>query len=121
MVKLNTFIAIVYMLTVGLCSCGEDETTPNTIEDPSKLLIGTWKWTDSETGDCTEQTFMFKADMTGEESGNCPGDGYSFTWSADADKLTINIGSDPWVTTYSISGNNLTITEDGSSTVFIKQ
>jgi len=112
------------IMFVGLSfavSCADDDG----IEKDS--LIGTWGLSESEEGIEYSLTVNFKANATGTMSavltflGESDTNSESFNWSAEGNELTIEMDGAAEVSTYSISGDKLTITSDEDTTVLTRQ
>jgi len=109
-------IAILVIIGLSMVSCSENE----------HELVGTWSMTLTEAGLSATVTLEFNNDGTGTESASMQGVNTSagFTWYTSNSSLTMvqtALGQSQTVTnTYSISGNELTITSGGISQVFTR-
>lgn len=89
-----------------------------------KKLIGTWINQTETLGVVVETSYTFNENGSGSLT-SALGVGLSFDYTVDGDNLTIvtsvlGIASTN-VYTFSISGDTLTLTKDGTSTVLTKQ
>lgn len=117
----NALMILFLVMAVASCSDDDDSGFDND-------LVGTWELTESEDGIEFSILAKFNSNETGVISTSftfggetSPDESFDFTWSTDGNKLTMVIEGDTEVSTYSISGNRLTITDDeGDSTVLTK-
>lgn len=114
---------MIFAVTLSV-SCSSDDDSAS----DSNALLGTWETTGSEEGFEIEVDVTFKANNTGFTvvsttfAGETFSESDNFTWSANGNKLSIVSGGETDVITYSISGNELTTTDDsGEVIVFTKQ
>jgi uncharacterized lipoprotein NlpE involved in copper resistance len=108
------YLAVLFVaLSVGI-SCTDDD-DDGMVGNP---ILGSWSLTEAEG------EFEFSILATFEENGtgiltatvSIAGESQSesdnFTWSTDADQLTMTMNGETEVSTYSISGDTLSITDD---------
>lgn len=111
-----------------LISCGSDDDSGSEAYDPA--LVGTWEATEivEELDMEFKESVTFRADKTGTATvtttfeGETETESENFTWSTSGNRITIKVsGEPPVISTYSISGNKLTVTDDeGEVTVLTK-
>ena len=115
------YLLIMFVGLTFAVSCADDDG----IEKDS--LIGTWGLSESEEGIEYSLTANFKANATGTMSvvltflGESETNSESFNWSTEGNQLTMEIGGEAEIATYSISGDTLTITDDEDTTVLTRQ
>jgi len=101
------FVAI----SVSLTSCTEDD-------DMGNPIVGSWGLTEADGGFEVSLVATFEENGTGilaatiTIQGESLTESDSFTWSTKGDQLTLTMDGETEVSTYSISGNTLTITDD---------
>ncbi len=111
-------MAVAVMLSVS-CSDDDDDNDVNP-------LVGNWELTESVEGYELSLTATFNSNLTGTMStvltfeGETVTENESFTWSTDGNKLTLIINGMTEISTYSISGNTLTVTSDGENIVLTR-
>ena len=116
-------LLLMFTLVMAVASCDSDDDTGFDNE-----LLGTWEVSESEEGKEIGITAKFNSNETGEIATILSFGGQvmsnetmDFTWSTEGNKLTMVIEGDTEISTYSVSGNNLTITDsDGDSFVLTK-
>ena len=120
MKKFKYLIIMVLAVTVFV-SCSTDDDNVN-------ALVGTWEFTEIDEDLEINVTATFNENLSGEIyavvvfNGGSETENSSFTWSTDGNKLTMVIDGDTETSTYSISGDKLTITDDdGETTVLTRQ
>lgn len=114
---------MVIALSVSV-SCSDDDNGDGGVN----ALIGTWGLEEMDEGVEVSLKATFNEDLSGNINvvlsfmGETETENSSFTWSTNGNKLTMNIdGEDTETSTYSISGDKLTITDDdGSKTVLTR-
>ena len=116
MKKFKYLLIMVLAVTVFV-SCSTD--------DDVNALVGTWGYTEMDEDLEIKVTATFNANLSGEidvvvafNSGS-ETENSSFTWSTDGNKLTMVIDGDTETSTYSISGDKLTITDDDGETIVL--
>lgn len=104
-------------------SCSDD----NDDMDNDSALVGSWEMSETEDGYDYSIVVTFRSNGTGTSSyvetydGETDTDTENFTWFTDGNILTLTIDGDEELVTYSISGNNLSITNEyGDDSVFTK-
>lgn len=98
MKRLFAFLFLFSMASLLIISCKDDD------ENPANALIGTWKFVSYVASGCTNPD--------DNENSSCSTDCDTFIFTAD--KLTIKASGDPDETlTYTIKGNEITITDSG--------
>lgn len=99
-------LVAVLVFTLSLVGCGNS-------------IVGTWKGSQ----DGVEMTFTFEKDGTGKTG--VAGMTLDTTWKTDGNKLSITMSflgqSDTQEFEYSVSGDTLKLTADGSTVEFKKQ
>ncbi len=100
-------------LSVAVTSCNEDD--DDAMGNP---IVGSWALSESEGGFEVSILATFNENGTGTLKatvaigGESQSESEPFTWSTDGDQLTMTMDGETEVSTYSISGNTLTITDD---------
>lgn len=106
------YVMIMFIaLSVSLTSCSDDD------DDMANPLVGSWGLTEEDSGIEVSLVATFEENGTGTlmatitilDQSQTESD--SFTWSTDGDQLTMTMDGDTEVSTYSISGDTLTITD----------
>ena len=123
MKKIKYLLILVVAVMVSV-SCSTDEG-----DDGVNALVGTWGYTEFDDGDEISITVTFKANYTGTFvvvvtfDGGSDIENVAFTWSTDGNKLTMVGNGETDTSTYSISGDKLTIKfdDDDEPTVFTRQ
>lgn len=122
MKKFKYLLIMLVALTVSV-SCSDDDDDMGSNE-----LVGTWGLTESEDGIAISIAATFNANFKGTIAstfsfgGESETDNSNFTWSTEGNKLTMVMNGETDISTYSISGNKLTITdEDSDSFVLTRQ
>jgi len=124
MLKIKNLLFAFVLISLASCSSDDDKVG---VSD----LVGTW----TSTRTATELGFVWSFDITATFKTDYSGtivsvitvDGASetetesFTWSTDGDQLTLDLSGVAETATYSISGDELTITDEDGDIVFIRQ
>ena len=116
------YVLVMFLAMTAMVSCSDDS------EDDANPIVGTWVLSESEAGfeisieatfnENNKGTMLSTVSFAGESAS----ENSTFTWSTDGDQLTMVIEGETEVSTYSISGNKLTITdEEGFNTVLTRQ
>ncbi len=120
------FLFVLAFATMLSLSCNNDDDSNSDTNDPD--LVGTWSYFEVMDDEDFGATVTFNADKSGiivtefTYEGETDSETENFTWSSNANKLTLIFSDDTEVVTYSISGNKLTITDDTNTvTVFTKE
>lgn len=98
-------------LSVSVTSCDDDG------DDMGNPIVGSWGLSEEDSGIAVSLVATFEENGTGTLtasitiSDQTQSESDSFTWSTDGDQLTLTIDGETEVSTYSISGNTLTITD----------
>lgn len=122
---MKKIVILIFVFAITLMSCSKDE---NQDQSP---LIGSWKFTVTHTNiDYVEVITIiltFNENHTGVEDytykhndNPAETDTYNFTWTESNNLLTLNIDGDTISAIYSISGNKLTFSMNGETSVFIR-
>jgi len=120
-IKYLLIMAIAVMVSVS-CSNNDDDN-----DNDVNPLVGSWGVVESELGVELSMIITFNANLTGAFTATITFDGEteteneSFEWSTSGNKLTLIIDGMTDISTYSISGNKLTITDEDGSTVLTRQ
>jgi uncharacterized lipoprotein NlpE involved in copper resistance len=99
-------------LSVSLTSCNDDD------DDMGNPIVGSWSVSEADGGFEVDILATFKENGTGTLAatitiqGESLTESDSFTWSTNGDQLTMTMEGETEVSTYSISGDTLTITDD---------
>jgi len=107
-------------LTVSV-SCSDDD------DSMGNELVGTWELSESEEGVAITIEATFNSNYKGTLAstftfaGQSETDNSNFTWSTEGNILTMVMDGETDISTYSISGNKLTITDEGDSFVLTRQ
>ena len=122
MKKIKYLLILVVAVLVSV-SCSTDDG-----DDGVNALVGTWGFTEFDDGDEINVTATFNENLSGKIdvvvvfNGGSETENSSFTWSTNGNKLTMVIDGNTETSTYSISGDKLTITDDdGETTVLTRQ
>lgn len=123
--KNNQYFFVVFLSVLISVSCSNNDDSSDLMDIG---LIGTWVYTEMDDGEEFNITLTFNSNNTGilvtktTFNGETETESENFTWSTSGNKLTFNIsGETPFMVTYSISGKNLSITDqDGFVTVLTK-
>ena len=119
MKKIKYLLILVVAVLVSV-SCSTDDG-----DDGVNALVGTWEFTEFDEGDEISITVTFKANYTGtivvvvtfdDESETENG---GFTWDTDGNKLTMVVDGETDISTYSISGDKLTINFDDDEPIVL--
>ena len=113
-----------FTLVFAVASCTSDDDG-----GMDNQLLGTWEVTEAEDGMEVSIVAKFNANDTGTMATVATFGGepfidqtFDFTYSVDGDQLTMTIDGDTEVSTYSISGDKLTIIdEDDTVTVLTRE
>lgn len=98
-------------LSVSLTSCDDDG------DDMGNPIVGSWGLSEEDGGFAVSLVATFAENGTGTLTATITIDGQSqsesdsFTWSTDGDQLSLTMDGETEVSTYSISGDTLTITD----------
>ncbi len=101
-------------------SCSTDDG-----DDGVHALVGTWGFTEFDDGDEINVTVTFKANYTGTTvvvvtfDGESETENVGFTWGTDGNKLTMEGDGETDISTYSISGDKLTINFDDDDPIVL--
>ena len=115
----TTGFSLIVLLFCLVTSCDK--------EDPIDPLVGAWEYTETIDGSTITITLTFNTDKTGSIKmmflfeGIPESEVSNFTYSTNANTLTMIMEDETSEVSYSISGNKLTITEDGESIVFTRK
>ena len=105
MKKLLLLLLLVTLIVGGAVGCGSR----------THAIVGTW-----EIEDTGNFSFIFDEDGTGVEVWSTRTD--TFSWSISGRNLTLDFGGgETEVLPFAISGDTLTLTEDGYDLVFIRR
>lgn len=116
---IKLLLVLFFALPVLITSCDKDE-------DLSEL-VGTWEYSVIEQGFSLSISITFNSDNTGKTlisttfEGETESESGNFTWSTADDILSVTQDGETTSVKYSISGNKLTITEDGEDMVFTRK
>ncbi len=117
------YLFIMFVAVMVSVSCSNDDG-----DDGVNALVGTWGFTEFDEVEEISVTFTFKANYTGTTVAVYTFDGESetewdesFTWSTNGNKLTLIIDGETDISTYSISGDTLTINFDYETFVLTRQ
>ena len=112
---------IMFVALTAAISCTDDS------DADTNPIVGTWTVSESEAGFSVSISATFEENNKGTMlatvgfGGESATENSSFTWSTDGDQLTMVIDGETEVSTYSISGNKLTITDsEGSITILTR-
>ena len=117
LIKLS--LVLFFALPVLTTSCDKDEELSE--------LVGTWEYSESAGGFTLTTSITFNSDKTGKmlmiSSFNGENETLSsnFTWSTQGDILSTTAEGETTSVKYSISGNKLTITDDGEISIFTRK
>ena len=122
-IKYLVVMTFAVLLSVS-CNSDDDAAT----NDNDQALVGTWEATEVDEDIEFHTNVTFNANQTGTLvlettfGGETETETHAFTWSTSGNQLTMKVnGQSPETSTYSISGNKLTISdEDGVVTVLTK-
>jgi len=114
------YVLIMFVALTATIACSDDS-------DDGNPIVGTWELSESAEGlevsleatfnDNNKGTLLATISLLGETAT----ENSSFTWSTDGDQLTMTMEGETEVSTYSISGNKLTITDsEGSVSVLTR-
>ena len=98
-------------LSVSLTSCEDDG------DDMGNPIVGSWGLSEEDSGIAVSLVATFEENGTGTLtasitiSDQTQSESDSFTWSTDGDQLSLTMDGETEISTYSISGNTLTITD----------
>lgn len=112
-----------FTLVFAVASCTSDDDG-----GMDNQLLGTWEVTEAEDGMEVSIVAKFNANDTGTMATVATFGGepfidqtFDFTYSVDGDQLTMTMDGDTEISTYSVSGDRLTITDsEGDSFVLTK-
>lgn len=109
---------LMVVLCVNFAACGDDD------DDEKASIVGTWKAESSDDG--YVEYFTFNSDGTGKSwevsSNGTQGEAEGFTYKVSSNKLTFTWeDGEDYTSTFSLSGNRLTIKDNEDSVTFIKQ
>ena len=117
------YVLIMFVALTATIACSDDS-------DDSDVnpIVGTWGLSGAESGFEVSLSATFTANNKGTMvvtislGGESQTENSSFTWSTSGDQLTIVMDGETEVSTYSISGNKLTLTDDdGTITVLTRE
>ncbi len=118
------YVLIMFVAVMVSVSCNNDDDDI----DGANSLVGTWGFTEMENGEEISVTVTFKANYTGTTvvvvtfDGESETESVGFTWDTDGNKLTMEGDGKTDITTYSISGDKLTINYgEGGTLVLTRQ
>lgn len=112
---------LLFVFAIALTSCNKDDDN----QDP---LIGTWEMKEIDVNDVYTELITFKSDQTGviiitykydtdpEEIDN-----YVFGWTTSDNLLEIDMMSVKTSFSYAISGNKLTLSQNGDSFIYTRK
>lgn len=109
---------LMVVLCVNFVACGDDD------DDEKASIVGTWKAESSDDGYVAY--FTFNSDGTGKSwevsSSGTQSEAEAFTYKVSDNKLTFTWeDGEDYTSTFSLSGNRLTIKDNEDSVTFIKQ
>ena len=114
MKKFNLALITILVIALGVFnSCDKEE------DEPTNPILGTWELTETGDGYSFTLTITFNANKTGilkeEYIEDDSTESYTdnFTYSTDNNDLVLIIDEETIELTYSVSGNKLTISEEG--------
>lgn len=116
------YVLIMFVSLTMAVACNDDDG-----EMDKNSLIGSWEMSESDSGFEYSLTVTFKSNSSGTMAAFASFQGEeemssdSFTWSTDGNILTIVMDGETSKTTYSISGDQLTISDDEETLVLIRQ
>ena len=106
---------VAIIMSVNFVACGDD--------DDDNPIVGTWRSEVDNYG--YSDSFTFNTDGSGiwqEFKGDKQTDSDSFKYSVDGDKITFTwTDGEIYTSTFSISGNRLTIKDNEDSETYTKQ
>ena len=106
---------VAIIMSVNFVACGDD--------DDDNPIVGTWRSEVDSYG--YSDSFTFNTDGSGiwqEFKGDKQTDSDSFKYSVDGDKITFTwTDGEIYTSTFSISGNRLTIKDNEDSETYTKQ
>lgn len=116
-------LLLMFTLVFAVASCTSDDDG-----GMDNQLLGTWEVTEAEDGMEVSIVAKFNANDTGTMATVATFGGepfidqtFDFTYSVDGDQLTMTMDGDTEISTYSVSGDRLTITDsEGDSFVLTK-
>jgi hypothetical protein len=118
------YLLVMIVAVMAFVSCDNDD-DDDIMGDPA--LVGQWVYTEVDLPDFFSVTLNFDSDLRGFTESLSFIDNVeftqinSFTYSTNGDQLTLVIDGETEVSTYSISGNLLTIDDTGDVIIFTKQ
>jgi hypothetical protein len=118
------YLLVMIVAVMAFVSCDNDD-DDDIMGDPA--LVGQWVYTEVDFPDFFSVTLNFDSDLRGFTESLSFIDNVeftqinSFTYSTNGDQLTLVIDGETEVSTYSISGNLLTIDDTGDVIIFTKQ
>ena len=104
------YVLVMFIAMTAAVSCSDDNG-----DDPVNPIVGTWSQTESELGIEVSVSAIFNENSSGTMivtiniGGESASENSNFTWSTEGDQLTLTMDGESAVSTYSISGNKLTI------------
>lgn len=116
--KIIALVLVSAMLALLFVGCGSGSGSSNSI-------VGKWEIKEEAEGMSVSMVFEFKAngdlamtsEMNGSELASQKG-----TYKVDGDQITVTLeGEDPETSTFSISGDKLTISDGGSEIVLTRK
>lgn len=116
------YLLVMFIALTAAVSCSDDSA-----DDPVNPILGTWSLTESAEGLEVSLSATFNENNSGTMlatvsfQGESATENSTFTWKTDGDQLTLVMDGETEVSTYSISGNKLTLTdEDGFKTILTR-
>ena len=120
--KIFKYVLVMFLAITAMVSCSDDS------DDNVNPIVGTWLLSESEAGFEISMEATFNANNKGSLlasvsfGGVSETDNSSFTWSTDGDQLTMVMNGETEVSTYTIVGNKLTLTdEEGFISILTRQ
>jgi hypothetical protein len=128
MKKFKYLLIMVLAVTVSVSCSNDDDDDDFDDSNGDTALVGTWGLTESEDGVTFTETVTFNENLSGTLvssetfEGETVSEYQSFTWSTDGNKLRLIFDDETETLTYSISGDNLSVTTgDGENIGFTRQ
>ncbi len=117
------YLLVMFVALTASVSCSDESGDENV-----NPIVGTWGLTESEAGIEVSISATFSENNKGTMVaivsllGETATDNSTFTWSTDEDQLTMVMDGETEVSNYSISGNELTLTDiEGDKTVLTRE
>lgn len=119
------YLFVMFFAVMLSVSCSSDDDSGSDINDSA--LVGTWGITEVFEDEEFTALITFNANNSGRLvisstfEGETETETENFTWSTSGNRLTISGGGETTISTYAINGNELTITDLDGEVVFTKQ